>query len=307
MPLNNKLEMIITAREKDLVSFTVRRILPYASHRMVGPFIFFDHMGPATFPPSKGMDVRPHPHINLATVTYLFAGKIWHRDSLGSDQMIEPGAVNWMTAGKGIVHSERTPPEERAKECKLHGIQLWVALPEEHEEDPPTFSHHPKETLPEFEVESCSVKLLLGNLFGKTSPVPVHSDLFYAEVKIPSGQKFNLDVSGREAAVYVVNGNLQIEGELVHKNEMAVAKAGENLQLTAKDDVHIMVLGGRPVGERFIFWNFVSSSKERLEDAKKEWALGPLNWHSRFSIIPGDNGEFIPLPEESSNPKGTIM
>lgn len=287
--------MIIRAREKDLGGFSVRRVLPYASRRMVGPFIFFDHMGPAQFPPGKGMDVRPHPHVNLATVTYLFEGKIQHKDSLGSNQAIEPGAINWMTAGKGIVHSERTPDFERKQGMKINGIQLWVALPVEHEEIAPSFSHHPKETLPEFKIGSAEVKLLLGKAFGHESPVPVHSDLFYAEVKLSKGSSLNLSVEGRESAIYVVDGKAQVAGENVNATEMMV---GDDMVITALEDVRLMALGGSSVGERFIYWNFVSSSKERLEEAKREWSKFPQQSGARFQTIPGDDIEFIPLPEE---------
>ena len=286
--------MIIRAREKDLGGFSVRRVLPYASHRMVGPFIFFDHMGPAEFKPGKGMDVRPHPHINLATVTYLFEGKIQHRDSLGSNQSIEPGAINWMTAGRGIVHSERTPDLERKNGMKINGIQLWVALPKEFEEIEPEFSHHPKETLPEFKIGKALAKLLLGKAFGQQSQVPVHSDLFYLEIKLPKGESLSLNVEGRESAVYIVDGKVTVSGEQVIATEMYV---GKDLVIEALEDSRFMALGGSPVGERFIYWNFVSSSKERLEEVKRDWSLFPKSG-SRFHTVPGDDKEFIPLPDE---------
>lgn len=300
-------QMIITSRERDIGGFTVRRILPYATHRMVGPFIFFDHMGPAEFKPGDGMDVRPHPHINLATVTYLFDGTIRHRDSLGSDQLIEPGAINWMTAGRGIVHSERTPDDKRKVGMRINGIQLWVALPKEHEETDPSFTHYPKSTLPEFEHEESFVKLLIGSLFGNRSPVKVHSDLFYAEVQIKKGQTFNFKVDGRESAAYVVEGKIEVEGQTASSCNMIVAQGTSDMQLFARENSKVMLLGGSPVGPRKIFWNFVSSSQERIEECKKEWAKGPGN-SSRFGLIPGDDSEFIPLPPETPiNPKGTIM
>ena len=305
--MSPNIEMIISSRERDLGGFTVRRILPYASHRMVGPFIFFDHMGPAKFPPGKGMDVRPHPHINLATVTYLFEGKIQHKDSLGSDQAIEPGAINWMTAGKGIVHSERTPPFERSEGIKMNGIQLWVALPKEHEEIDPTFIHYPKEVLPEFEINGSQVKLLLGKVLGQVSPVKIHSDLFYAEIKMSKGGVVSVPVDGRESAVYVVDGQVSMDGQKIRSTEMAVMKSGADLEISADENTRLMVLGGSPVGERFIYWNFVSSSKERLEEVKRQWLKGPQQNHPRFRPIPNDNTEFIPLPEEPGQPKGTIM
>jgi len=302
-----KIDAIISARERDLGGFTVRRILPYAAHRMVGPFIFFDHMGPAEFAPGHGMDVRPHPHLNLATVTYLFEGKIQHRDSLGSNQFIEPGAINWMIAGRGIVHSERTPAEERRLGCRVNGIQLWVALPDEHEETAPSFSHHPKETLPEFTVGEARIKLLLGRLFGRQSPVPVHSDLFYAEARLAAGESLELMVEGREAAVYVVDGNIRIAGDDATCSEMAIGKTGENLPIEALSDAHLMLIGGRPVGDRLIYWNFVTGSSDRLLEAKRLWAQGPAPDNDRFRPIPGDDQEFIPLPVEPGVPKATIM
>lgn len=300
-------EMVITSRERDLGGFTVRRILPYATHRMVGPYIFFDHMGPAEFKPGDGMDVRPHPHINLATVTYLFEGVIRHRDSLGSDQLIEPGAINWMTAGRGIVHSERTPEPQRSQGLRMNGIQLWVALPKEYEETEPSFTHYPKNVLPEFEHASAEIKLLIGELFGKKSPVKVHSDLFYAEARIKKGETLPFIVNSRESAAYVVDGQVRIDDHEASPCDMVVARGTSDMKITALSDCKIMLLGGSSVGAREIFWNFVSSSKERLEQAKKEWAMGPGK-SSRFPIIPGDEQEYIPLPQEQSrNPKGTIM
>jgi redox-sensitive bicupin YhaK (pirin superfamily) len=305
--MSETVEMIITSRERDLGGFTVRRILPYATHRMVGPYIFFDHMGPAEFKPGEGMDVRPHPHINLATVSYLFEGSIYHKDSLGSGQLIEPGAINWMTAGRGIVHSERTPEEKRQSGMKLSGIQLWVALPVEHEETDPSFTHYPKELLPEFKVGSTFIKLLVGALFGKTSPVKIHSDLFYAEARIKKGETLNFDVGGRESAAYVVEGSVKVDERSAGPFSMIVAKGTSNLHVTALEDSKVMLLGGSSVGPRKIFWNFVSSSEQRIEEGKREWAKGPGN-SARFGLIPGDDQEFIPLPAEApKNPKGTIM
>lgn len=288
--------LLIPPRVKDLGGFTVRRILPYATHRMVGPFIFFDHMGPAHFTSGHGIDVRPHPHINLATVTYLFQGAIHHRDSLGSDQLIEPGAINWMIAGRGIVHSERTPTSALENGQDLHGIQLWVALPEELEEIEPSFSHHPKSTLPEFEIEGVATKLLLGKLFGLQSPVPVHSDMFYAEAHLKAGQSLQLVRDGREAAAYVVEGAAQINGELIAPATMAIAPESVNLEITAREKTRVLLLGGKPLGKRFIEWNFVSSSQARIEEAKRAWANGPQKTDSRFKPIPEDDQEFIPLP-----------
>lgn len=303
----SRVQLVISPRERDLGGFRVRRILPYATHRMVGPFIFFDHMGPAQFAPSQGMDVRPHPHIGLATVTYLFEGKIHHRDSLGSDQLIEPGAINWMTAGQGIVHSERTPDDLRASGSRMNGIQLWVALPEEYEDVKPTFIHYPKESLPEFKVNDVSLKLLLGSILGFQSPVFTHSDLFYLEAQIPKGSIFHLPVSGREAAAYVVEGSVEIDGQEIRPASMAVAEKGDDLFIRANQNSKVMFLGGSSVGSRYIFWNFVSSSEEKIQEAKKDWSQGPRAESPRFQSIPDDHQEFIPLPAEIGNPKGTIM
>lgn len=300
-----KVELVIPSREKDLGGFSIRRILPYATHRMVGPFIFFDHMGPAEFAPGNGMSVRPHPHIHLATVTYLYEGKIHHRDSLGSDQTIEPGAINWMTAGRGIVHSERSPEDLKKSGSRLHGIQCWVALPEASENIAPSFVHHPSATLPQFEIDGARLKLLLGSAFGKQSPVKTHSDLFYLEVFLKKAAKLNLPCDGREGAIYLVKGELKADDITLEPFSMAVGRVGEDLVVEAIEDSHFMLLGGKPVGKRFIYWNFVSSNEENIEAAKREWSPGPGEAGSRFPKIPGDDQEFIPLPEE--NVKGTPL
>ncbi len=289
----SSMELIISGRERDLGGFSVRRILPHSAHRMVGPFIFFDHMGPAEFAVGEGMNVRPHPHIHLATVTYLFEGKIHHLDSLGSDQWIEPGAINWMTAGIGIVHSERTLGETR----RLNGIQCWVALPAEHENTTPSFTHHPAMSLPEFSWEGARLKLLLGKAFGKESPVPVHSELFYLDAVLPKGRNFSLELEAQEGAVYVAQGKIKIEDKDVGPYSMVVGKEGSVLKIEAQEDSRLILLGGKPVGKRYIFWNFVSSSEENLEAAKRDWAKGPGPKGSRFPKVPGDEAEFIPLPE----------
>jgi redox-sensitive bicupin YhaK (pirin superfamily) len=287
-----KLELVISPRERDLGGFQVRRILPYASHRMVGPFIFLDHMGPAEFAPGKGMDVRPHPHINLATVTYLFEGAIMHRDSLGSEQRIEPGAINWMTAGSGIVHSERTPQELRTEGTKLHGLQCWVALPQASEEMAPTFVHHPAKTLPVFREGSAEIKLLVGSLFGKKSPVKTESDVLYADMSLPAAAAIEIPGEERELAVYLLEGDLSVNGENLPAGSLAVARRGDGLKIQAQNFSRAMILGGRPLeGTRHIFWNFVSSSPERIERAKQDWR------ERAFPPIPGDDREFIPLPE----------
>jgi len=301
--------MIINSRERDLGGFFVHRILPYATHRMVGPFIFLDHMGPAQFQPGEGIDVRPHPHINLATVTYLFEGKIRHRDSLGSDQLIEPGAINWMIAGHGIVHSERSPQDVRQAGGKMHGIQCWVALPDEHEETEPSFHHHPASTLPEFSIEGVSCKLLLGKAFGFESPVKTHSKLFYLDLRMPKGTRFTLPHEDQEAALYLVEGQLK-EKNQIDPLTMVIREDGQSLTVEATQDSKVIIVGGKPVGKRHIYWNFVSSSDKKIEQAKVDWHLGPGPAGSRFPQIPDDHHEFIPLPPEPSGnqtPPGNIM
>lgn len=279
-------ELLIQSRERDLGGFSVRRLIPHVNRRMVGPYVFFDHMGPAEFSPGEGINVRPHPHVHLATVTYLFEGAIRHRDSLGSNQRIEPGAINWMTAGRGIVHSERKADERGGR---LHGIQLWVALPAEHENAEPSFTHHSASTLPPFTMGRAELRVLLGSAFGCTSPVPLHSDLFYVDVKLPRGETLRFDPEGREAALYLVAGRLKG----VELFTMAVAGPGP-LEVTAEEDSRFVLLGGKPVGKRFIDWNFVSSTQEGIDRAKADWTVGPGS--SRFPKVPGDADEFIPLP-----------
>ncbi len=302
----SKIELVITARDRDLGGFTVRRLLPYATHRMVGPFIFFDHMGPATFSPGQGLTVRPHPHIHLATVTYLFEGQIEHRDSLGFDQLIEPGAINWMTAGHGIVHSERSPPNFLAKGGRLDGIQLWVALPKEFEDVSPSFTHCPSSSLPSFTLDGVALRLLVGSAYGRQSPAPVHSNLFYLEAKFPAGAKIEFPTEGRETALYLVDGSLRADGTLLEPRSMAVLKPTDSIALEAAAPSRVMLLGGENVGPRFIYWNFVSSAEANIARASAEWAAGPGS--ERFPKIPGDDREFIPLPDDAPvNPRGTIL
>lgn len=303
----SKIDLVIPPREKDLGELVVRRILPYATHRMVGPFIFFDHMGPADFPAHQGVNVRPHPHIGLATVTYLFEGKIHHRDSLGSDQMIEPGAINWMVAGKGIVHSERAPEGSKQGPSRLNGIQCWVALPEEFEDIEPSFFHYPAHSIPEFTIDGVKLRLLLGSAFSYVSPAKVHSDLFYLELTMSAGSSLHFPTDGRELAVYVVDGAAKVDNTEISHCKMAVLSSGEDLVLHALQNSKVMLLGGKPVGTRHIYWNFVSSSKEKIEIAKQDWRQGPRSSSKLFHQIPGDDQEFIPLPTEVGNPKGTIM
>jgi redox-sensitive bicupin YhaK (pirin superfamily) len=301
---NHQPELVIASRERDLGGFSVRRVLPEATHHMVGPFIFFDHMGPSHFESGHGIDVRPHPHIGLATVTYLFEGKIRHRDSLGSNQLIEPGDINWMTAGRGIVHSERTPDDVRKSDSNSNGIQCWVALPNEFEESEPSFKHHASNTLPEFSEGDVKLKLLLGESFGRKSPVTIHSDLFYLEARFEKGQRLEIPADGRESAAYVVDGEIQVSEQIVASGSMAVANNGDGLSIFATRSSKVMILGGKPVGPRYIFWNFVASSKEKMEAAKKDWAPGP-RVGSRFLPIPGDDQEFIPLPKDIGMTRNT--
>jgi redox-sensitive bicupin YhaK (pirin superfamily) len=282
-------ELAIEARVRSLGELDVRRVLPAAKRRMVGPFIFFDHMGPAVFPPGQGIAVRPHPHIGLATVTYLFEGEIIHRDSLGYLQPIEPGAVNLMTAGRGIVHSERAG-EDLAITSKLHGIQSWMALPTELEEMEPSFIHYPATALPELAVDGCTVRVIMGAAFGRVSPVASYSPILYLEVRLPRGARFALPSRPPECAAYVVAGTARIGGVEYAEGVLAVARPGAPLALTAVAASRVMIIGGAPLSAREIWWNFVSSSAERIEQAKLDWLEG------RFGKVPGDD-EFIPLPE----------
>jgi redox-sensitive bicupin YhaK (pirin superfamily) len=281
-------ELLIEARVRSLGEFDVRRVLPAAQRRMVGPFVFFDHMGPADFPPGKGIAVRPHPHIGLATITYLFEGEIMHRDDLGFVQKIEPGAVNLMTAGRGIVHSERAVDLSVA--ARLHGIQSWVALPLEAEETAPSFIHYSAATLPEIDVGGCAVRVVVGSAFGRTSPVAAYSPTLYLDVRMPANASFTLPADVAERAAYVASGGVLLDGRVLFDGTMVVARAGAALTLEAAGDARVLVIGGEPLGARHIWWNFVSSSKQRIERAKQDWLEG------RFGKVPGDD-EFIPLPE----------
>ncbi|HLF12473.1 MAG TPA: pirin family protein [Gammaproteobacteria bacterium] len=277
------------SRTRSLGEFDVRRVLPSAKRRMVGPFVFFDHMGPAVFPPGQGIAVRQHPHIGLATVTYLFEGTIIHRDSLGFVQPIEGGALNLMTAGRGIVHSERAG-EDLAVTSRLHGIQSWTALPIEREEIDPSFVHHEARTLPELKLAGCTIRVIMGSAFGHVSPAATYSPTLYLEVRMPKGASFTLPDGCSERAAYVVAGSVRVETSAYGEGSMAVARAGATVEMTAVEDSRVMILGGEPLGERHIWWNFVSSSKERIEQAKRDWQEG------RFDKVPGDD-EFIPLPD----------
>jgi redox-sensitive bicupin YhaK (pirin superfamily) len=284
------LETVIVARPRDLGGFAVRRALPAASRRMVGPFIFLDQMGPADFAAGTGIDVRPHPHIGLATVTYLFEGEILHRDSLGSVQPIRPGVVNWMTAGRGIAHSERSDPVLRRSPQRLAGIQAWVALPARHEETEPAFVHHPQDALPVIAGEGKEIRLIAGALYGKRSPVETFSELFYADAALAAGARLELPADHEERAIYVADGQVEVGGALFDAGGLLVFRAGDAITVTAKTAARLMLLGGAAMdGPRHIWWNFVSSSKERIEQAKADWQAG------RFDRVPGDP-EFIPLP-----------
>jgi redox-sensitive bicupin YhaK (pirin superfamily) len=286
-----QLATLIDARARDLGGFTVGRVLPAAARKLIGPFIFFDHMGPAEFAPGRGIDVRPHPHIGLATVTYLFEGEIVHRDSLGSHQPIRPGDVNWMTAGRGIVHSERTGTEPRRAGSRLNGLQLWVALPLEHEEAEPEFQHHPAPVLPSLDIAGTRVRVLAGSAFGESSPVRTHSPLFYVDAAMPAGSELPLPEEHEQRAAYVVAGTVACGGEPVQHGRMMVLTPGARACLRAVSDARVALIGGAPLaGERHIFWNFVSSSEARIEQAKRDWREG------RFPKVPGDEREFIPLP-----------
>ena len=282
-------ELIIEPKVKDLGEFTVRRVLPAAEKRMVGSFIFFDHMGPAEFPPGQGIQVRPHPHIGIATVTYLFEGEIMHRDNLGFVQPIQRGAVNLMTAGSGIVHSERAG-DDLDETSRLHGIQSWMALPESEEEREAAFQHYPAADLPDIDVNGVNVRVIIGDAFGHASPVHAYSSTLYLECVMPAGSELILPDQYDEIAAYIVSGSVNIDGRSFGEGVMAVASAGAAMKLTAEAESRVMVIGGEPLGKRHIYWNFVSSSKERIEQAKQDWR------ERRFGKVPGEN-EFIPLPD----------
>jgi redox-sensitive bicupin YhaK (pirin superfamily) len=287
------IESVIEQRRKDLGGFEVGRVLPAARRRMVGPFAFFDHMGPADFPAGipRSVDVRPHPHIGLATVTYLFDGQIVHRDSLASEQAIVPGEVNWMTAGRGITHSERFE-RARAQGDHVHGIQAWVALPTEQEETEPAFYHHTAADLPTYEGEGLWARLIAGAAFGAQAKVRTLSPLFYVHWRLAAGARAQLPAEYPERAAYVASGAVEVEGERIGAGRMVVFAPGTPVLFTAETPATVMLLGGEPVGERFLEWNFVSSSRERIQQAKADWRAG------RMKLPDLDNQEFIPLPPD---------
>ena len=287
------IELVIPQRRRDLGGFEVGRVLPYAGGRMVGPFIFFDHMGPAAFDAGipRSVDVRPHPHIGLSTVTYLFEGEIMHRDSVGSEQAIRPGEVNWMTAGRGIVHSERFDGL-RATGGTMHGIQAWVALPKADEEMAPAFHHHGAGELPSFSDAGAAARLVAGEAFGKKAPVETRSPMFYLHWDLAPGARAELPADYLERAAYVASGAVEADGREVKAGEMALFAAGKAAVMRALQPSTVLGIGGEPLGRRYIEWNFVSSSRERIEQAKADWRAG------RFALPPHDKDEFIPLPEE---------
>ncbi|MFL6710582.1 MAG: pirin family protein [Massilia sp.] len=282
----------LKAHEKDLGGgFIVRRLLPSAAMQAVGPFIFFDHFGPIDADPAANHDVRPHPHIGLATVTYLYEGAMMHRDSVGSVQRIEPGAINWMTAGSGIVHSERTPEDLVGKPRRSHGLQLWAALPKAFEEVPASFSHTPAADIPEVAFPGGHARVLIGSAFGKTSPVPTFMETLYLDITLDAGAELLLENLPEQAAIYAVSGELAIDGEALAPFTMAVVQTGSSARLATQGGVKFVVIGGAPLdGQRFIFWNFVSSSKERLAKASSDWE------EQRYAKVPGET-EWIPLPK----------
>jgi redox-sensitive bicupin YhaK (pirin superfamily) len=285
---------LLPPHTKDIGGFEVRRLLPAHAQKMVGPFIFFDHMGPAQMASGAGVDVRPHPHIGLATVTYLFDGGLMHRDSLGTALVIEPGAVNWMTAGRGITHSERSPAEDRAAGPRLHGIQTWIALPQEHERDDPAFSHHPKESIPLITLPGVYMHLIAGTAFGRSAPTPTYSPMFYLAVEMEGGASFELPYEHEERGVYVVSGDVSAANEAVPLRHLAVLPQNAAVRVTARSAARIMLIGGAPMdGDRLIWWNFVASSRALIDDAARRWRAG------EFPTVPGEN-EFIPLPEYRS-------
>ncbi|MBF9050602.1 pirin family protein [Roseobacter sp. HKCCD9010] len=292
------IETVIVPRARDLGDFEVRRALPAPKRQMVGPFIFFDQMGPAEFVTGKGVDIRPHPHIGLATVTYLYKGKFHHRDSLGTDQWIEPGAVNLMTAAHGITHSERIDGEMLKAPYNLFGIQTWIALPKGAEDGQAAFVHAGKSELPLLEGEGKEMRLILGNAYGERAPVETASEMFYADALLQPGARLPMPDDHEDRGAYVVSGRVEIAGQRYEAGQMMVFRPGDRVSMTAGEEgARVMILGGETLeGPRYIWWNFVASSKERIEEAKEAWRAG--DWeHGRFQLPPTDKEEFIPLPE----------
>ncbi|MBS1916944.1 MAG: pirin family protein [Bacteroidetes bacterium] len=296
------IDIVIEARNAAISeSMKVKRILPFRLRRMIGPFIFMDHAGPVNILPANpsSLDVLPHPHIGLSTVSYLFGGQVTHRDSLGVEQVILPGEVNWMTAGKGIAHSERFEDPSALAGGKLEMIQTWVALPEKDEEDDPSFNNYKPHELPEFTDKGIWMRLIAGNAYGLHSDVKTHSPLFYLHVVLEAGTKFGLPKEYEERGFYIAKGSVEVNGNIFHEPQMVVFTKNAEPVIIAKEHTILMLLGGEPLGERFIWWNFVSSRKERIEQAKEDWKQG------RIILPPADNKEFIPLPDDKSKPVGS--
>lgn len=281
---------ILKPKTKDLGGFSVRRVLPTIHQKKVGPWVFLDHMGPVTFPEGKGVDVRPHPHIGLATVTYLFEGEVLHRDSLGNALSVRPGEINLMVAGRGIVHSERKNPEANKSANKLHGLQMWLALPESMEDIDPAFYHYAETDIPSVNVDGVAVRLLIGAAYGATSPVKTFADTLYLEATLKQGQQLHLP-NAEERAIYIVSGELKVGDAVVPEYTMLVLSAEQEIVISAVQETRIAVIGGEKITPRYIDWNFVSSQKEKIEFAKQKWKAG------LFERVPGDELEFIPLPE----------
>lgn len=293
------LEAVIIPRSKDIGDFEVRRALPSVKKRMVGPFVFFDHMGPASFAAGEGgIDVRPHPHIGLATVTYLHAGEFQHRDSLGTNQMIYPGEVNWMIAGHGIAHSERTSAKTRKRPHALAGVQVWVALPKLYEDCPPAFAHVKEKDLPKIKSGGIDARLILGRAHGLTAPVKTFQDIFYLDARLTAGAKLPLPDDHEERAAYIIAGTVAMAGDTFKAGTMLVVRTGDAIHMTAGENgAHVMLCGGESMdGPRHLWWNYVSSSKEKIEQAKRDWS-DPKARAVRFPLPPGDDKEFIPLPD----------
>ncbi|RWO01557.1 pirin family protein [Mesorhizobium sp.] len=289
---SDQIELMVIPNAKDIGGFQVRRALPTARRRLVGPFIFFDRMGPAILRAGQALDVRPHPHIGLSTVTYLFDGKIRHRDSLGTEMVIQPGDVNLMTAGRGIVHSERTPQELRGAPMSVSGLQTWLALPDDKEEVDPIFENTAAMRLPEIDAEGVSGRVVIGAFAGLRAPVVTASDTLYADLSLAPGASVKIPADAEERAIYTLEGEVSISGDRFPAERLLVFRPGDEIVMSSEGGAHFMLFGGASLGsKRYIWWNFVSSSKERIEQAKEEWKTG------RFDIVPGDEEEFIPLPD----------
>jgi redox-sensitive bicupin YhaK (pirin superfamily) len=285
-------ENLIIPRSSDIGGFPVRRALPTRQRRLVGPFIFFDRMGPALLRADQALDVKPHPHIGLSTVTYLFDGEIKHRDSLGTELVIKPGDINLMTAGRGIVHSERTPENLRGHPMSVSGLQTWLALPEDREETDPAFSHTGREAMPLIDADGASGRVVIGSLDGIASPVSTFTDTLYVDLRLEPGRRFPFSAAHEERAIYILSGELVVSGDRFAADQLLVFRPGDEITIGAGEaGCHVMLFGGAALNsKRYIWWNFVSSSKERIEMAKEEWRTG------RFDIVPGDEEEFVPLP-----------